>query len=180
MLDFTLSPAQLELRKKAREFAREQILPLAWYYDEIDETPLALLQKAHTAGLLNLGIPEKYGGTGLGLIEVVVATEEFAAACPGLATALFDNSLGIEPLVLCKNESLKERYLPFLVKDFKLICFATSEPTMGSDVAGMRCMAKKDGEDYILNGTKMIVKDYRGRPGWRSIRALPLSGERVA
>jgi acyl-CoA dehydrogenase len=157
MLDFTLSPEQLELRKKAREFAREEILPLAWYYDAIDETPLALLQKAHAAGLLNGAIPAKYGGKGWGLIESVVATEEFAAACPGLATSLFDNSLGIEPLALCNNEPLKERYLPILLKDFKLICFATSEPTMGSDVAGMRCRAEKDGEDYIINGTKYWI-----------------------
>jgi len=157
MLDFTLSPEQLELRKKAREFAGKEMLPLAWYYDAIDETPLALLQKAHAAGLLNGAIPGKYGGKGWGLIESVVATEEFAAACPGLATSLFDNSLGIEPLLLCKNEPLKESYLPILLKDFKLICFATSEPTMGSDVAGMRCMAEKDGEDYVLNGTKYWI-----------------------
>jgi acyl-CoA dehydrogenase len=84
-------------------------------------------------------------------------TEEFAAACPGLATSLFDNSLGLEPLLLCGNEDLKEKYLPQILNDFKLICFATSEPTMGSDVAGMRCRAERDGDDYILNGTKYWI-----------------------
>ena len=157
MLDFTLSPEQLELQQKAREFAKNEILPVAWYYDEINDTPLQLLKKAYDAGLINGDIPKQYGGQGLGLIESVVMTEEFAAACPGLATSLFDNSLGMEPLLLSKNEGLKEKYLSRILNDFKLICFATSEPTMGSDVAGMRCRAERDGDDYILNGTKYWI-----------------------
>jgi acyl-CoA dehydrogenase len=157
MLDFTLTPEQLELQQKARDFAKTEILPVAWYYDEISDTPLQLLKKAYDAGLINGDIPKKYGGLGWGLIESVVMTEEFAAACPGLATSLFDNSLGLEPLLLCGNEDLKEKYLPQILNDFKLICFATSEPTMGSDVAGMRCRAERDGDDYILNGTKYWI-----------------------
>ncbi len=157
MLDFTLTPVQLDLQQKARQFARREILPVAWYYDEIDDTPLALLKKAYEAGLINGGIPQKFGGNGWGLIESVVMTEEFAAACPGLATSLFDNSLGLEPLLLSKNEPLKKKYLPKILNTFKLICFATSEPTMGSDVAGIRCRAERDGEDYILNGTKYWI-----------------------
>jgi acyl-CoA dehydrogenase len=85
MLDFKLSPQQQKLQKKAREFALKEILPVAWYYDEIDETPLPVLRKAYDAGLINGDIPKKYGGEGWGLIESVVITEEFAAACPGLA-----------------------------------------------------------------------------------------------
>jgi acyl-CoA dehydrogenase len=157
MLDFTLTPEQMELQQKAREFASNEILPIAWYYDEIDETPLQLLRKAYEAELINGGIPKLYGGKGWGLIENVVVTEEFSAACPGLATSLFDNSLGMEPLMLSKNEPLKQKYFPRILNDFKLICFATSEPTMGSDVAGIRCRAARDGEDYILNGTKYWI-----------------------
>jgi acyl-CoA dehydrogenase len=157
MLDFTLTPEQLDLQQQAREFARKEILPVAWYYDEIDETPLPLLKKAYDAGLINGDIPKNYGGKGWGLIENVVMTEEFAAACPGLATSLFDNSLGLEPLLISQNEPLKNKYLPGILNDFKLICFATSEPTMGSDVAGIRCKAERDGEDYVLNGTKYWI-----------------------
>ena len=157
MLDFTLTPEQIDLQQKAREFAQKEILPIAWYYDEINETPLPLLKKAYDAGLINGDIPKKHGGNGWGLIESVVMTEEFAAACPGLATSLFDNSLGLEPLLLSSNEPLKGKYLPKILNDFKLICFATSEPTMGSDVAGMRCKAERDGDDYILNGTKYWI-----------------------
>jgi acyl-CoA dehydrogenase len=157
MLDFTLTSEQLELQQKAREFARKEILPIAWYYDEIDETPLPLLRKAYEAQLINGDIPQQYGGKGWGLLENVLATEEFAAACPGLATSLFDNSLGMEPLMLSKNEALKKKYLPRILNEFKLICFATSEPTMGSDVAGIRCRAARDGEGYVLNGTKYWI-----------------------
>ena len=157
MLSFQLSPAQLNLQTKAREFALNEILPVAWYYDENNETPLPVIKKAYDAGLINGDIPEAYGGKGWGLIESVVLTEEFAAACPGLATSLFDNSLGMEPLRLSNNEDLKKKYFPKILNDFKLICFATSEPTMGSDVSGIHCLAKQDGGDYILNGTKYWV-----------------------
>jgi acyl-CoA dehydrogenase len=108
MLNFQLSPKQLKLQKKAREFALKEILPVAWHYDEIDETPLPVLKKAYDSGLMNGDIPKKYGGKGWGLIEAVVLTEEFAAACPGIATSIFDNSLGMEPLLLCNNEPLKK------------------------------------------------------------------------
>ena len=157
MLNFQLSRDQLELQEKAREFALKEILPVAWHYDEIDETPLPVLKKAYESGLMNGGIPKKYGGNDWGLIESVVITEEFAAACPGLATSIFDNSLGTEPLLLSNNEPLKKKYFSKLLNEFKLICFATSEPTMGSDVAGIRCKAERDGDDYILNGTKYWI-----------------------
>ena len=145
MLNFQLSPKQLELQKKAREFALKEILPVAWHYDEIDETPLPVLKKAYESGLMNGDIPKKYGGQGWGLIEAVVLTEELSAACPGLATSIFDNSLGMEPLMLCNNEPLKKKYFTKILQEFKLICFATSEPGMGSDVAGIRCKAERDG-----------------------------------
>jgi len=157
MLNFNLSKKQLDIQKKTREFALKEILPVAWYYDEKDEIPLTVLKKAYDQGLMNNDIPKKYGGNGYGIIEGAIMTEEIAAACPGLATSLFDNSLGAEPLILCANEALKKRYLSKLLKEFKLICFATSEPGMGSDVAGLRCEAKKDGNDYRLNGTKYWI-----------------------
>lgn len=157
MLQFDLSPEQEELRSKAREFAIREVLPAVWHYDEINAMPLFLMQKAFAAGFMNGGIPVKYGGKGLGLLEGALLTEEIAAACPGVATSIFDNSLGAEPLILCGNEPLKEKYLPVIGREFKRICFATSEPLMGSDVAGMHCKAEKRGDDYILNGTKYWI-----------------------
>lgn len=157
MLNFTLSEQQEELRKTARKFALERVLPIAAYYDEMDETPVEILEEAFELGIASGDIPEKYGGRGAGILEGVLVTEEISAACPGIATSVFDNSLGMEPLLLCKNEGLKEKYLPEFAKSFNLISFATSEPTMGSDVSGIRCKATEKDDHYVLNGTKYWV-----------------------
>jgi acyl-CoA dehydrogenase len=157
MLGFHLTPEQVEIQKKARAFALKELLPVAWHYDAVDETPLPVLRKAWEAGIMNADIPKDYGGGGLGLVENVLITEELAAACAGLATSIFDNSLGMEPLRLSTNTALKQKYFSDIARHFKLICFATSEPTMGSDVSGIRCLARRDGEDYILNGTKYWI-----------------------
>ena len=157
MLDFTLSPEEEEFRLKVREFALKEVLPAGWYYDERDSMPEWILDRARDAGIMNTDIPEEYGGLGYGLVRGALATEEIAAACPGLATSIFDNSLGFEPLLLSDRENLKKKYFSKIIKEKKKICFATSEPMMGSDVAGMLCRAKKDGDDYILNGTKYWI-----------------------
>jgi len=145
------------LQQKAREFAIREILPVARKYDEAEEFPFEVLKKAHEEGLLNLGIPKKYGGHGYGLIDACIVVEEASAACPGIATSLFANNLGAEPIVIAGSEEQKQRILGELVNEFKLIAFATSEPTMGSDVASMKCRAVKDGDDFILNGTKFWI-----------------------
>ena len=157
MLSFNLTAEQKALRQKAREFALNEVLPAAWRFDEKDELPLFVLRKAFDAGLMNTDIPKVYGGKGLGMLESALLTEEIAAACPGLATSIFDNSLGMEPIILSQNDAPKKKYLPEIVGNFKLICFATSEPTMGSDVSGIRCRAEKDGAGYRLNGTKYWI-----------------------
>jgi acyl-CoA dehydrogenase len=157
MLGFQLTPEQVEIQKTAREFALKEILPVAWHYDAVDDTPMPVLRKAWETGIMNCDIPKQYGGKGYGLLENVLITEELAAACAGLATSIFDNSLGMEPLRLSANDELKQKYFPLIAKNFKLISFATSEPTLGSDVAGIRCLARRDGDDYILNGTKYWV-----------------------
>jgi acyl-CoA dehydrogenase len=157
VLNFTLSHEQIELQERVRDFALKEVLPVAGQFDERDDIPEKILRKAFDKGFMNIDIPQKYGGKGLGLVEAAILTEEVAAACPGLATSIFDNSLGFEPIVLSDREHIKEKYLSKIAGEFKKICFATSEPGMGSDVSGIRCMAKKDGSDYILNGTKYWI-----------------------
>jgi acyl-CoA dehydrogenase len=157
MLGFQLSPEQVAIRDKAREFMLKEILPVAWRADAQSETPLPLLRKAWEQGIMNADIPAEYGGQGRGLLDNVLITEELAAGCAGLATSIFDNSLGMEPLRLCSNPALKAKIFPRLVREPTFICFATSEPTMGSDVAGIRCRALPDGDDYVLNGTKYWI-----------------------
>jgi acyl-CoA dehydrogenase len=157
MIGFDLTPEQSEIQKTARDFARREILPAAWRCDAADRTPLEVLRRAWEAGIMNGDIPREYGGRGCGLLENVILTEELAAACAGLATSIFDNSLGMEPLRLSANAAVREKYFPKLASEFKLIAFATSEPTLGSDVAAIRCHARPDGDGYVLDGTKYWV-----------------------
>ena len=111
MLDFRLTEEQLELQTRAREFARDKLLPIVHNYDIIGKTPLFAIKQAWEAGIMNLGIPKEYGGKGYGLIEEAIAVEEIAAICPGMATSIFANSLGEEPLIMCNNEPLKKEIL---------------------------------------------------------------------
>ncbi len=157
MLDFSLTEAQLALQATARKFALEKLLPIIHNYDIIGKTPIFAIEEAWKTGIMNLGIPKEYGGKGYGLIEEAIAVEEVAAVCPGMATSIFANSLGEEPIIMCKNEALKKDVLTDLIKNFGLISFATSEPNMGSDVAGMICKAEKDGDGYVLKGKKYWI-----------------------
>ncbi len=156
-MDFILTEEQKALQKKAREFAIREVLPVARKYDESEEFPLPVIKKAWEEGLLNLSIPKKYGGPGYGLVKACIVVEEISSACPGIATSVFDNNLGAEPIIIDGNEEQKQRILTELINEFKLIAFATSEPTMGSDVAGMKCQAEKDGDEFILNGNKFWI-----------------------
>ena len=156
-MNFKLTEDQLAIQKKAREFAINEVLPVAQKYDESEEFPLPVIKKAWNRGLLNLSIPKQYGGLGYGLLESCIVVEEMSSACPGIATSLFDNNLGAEPIIIGGNEEQKQRILGELINEFKLIAFATSEPTMGSDVAGMKCRAQEDGDEYILNGNKFWI-----------------------
>jgi acyl-CoA dehydrogenase len=156
-MNFALTEKQKELQEKAREFAINEVLPVARYYDEKNAFPMDVIKKAWKEDLLNLAIPEEYGGLEYGLMEAIIVVEEIAAACPGIATSIFDNNLGAEPVIIGGNKEQKERILRELVDEFTLISFATSEPGMGSDVAGMQCLAEKDGDEYVLNGTKYWI-----------------------
>lgn len=156
-MEFMLTEDQKKLKAKAREFAIREVLPVARKYDESEEFPLPVIEKAWEEKLLNTGIPKKYGGQGYGLLEACLVVEEISSACPGIATSIFDNNLGAEPIIIGGTEEQKERILGELINEFKLIAFATSEPTMGSDVASMKCRVEQDGDEFILNGSKFWI-----------------------
>lgn len=157
MVDFSITDRQKELQKKARAFAQEYILPYAAYYDKTGEFPMPIIRKAWEKGLMNLGIPKEYGGPGLGLVDACIAVEEFAAGCAGMTTSIFANQLGPEPIMIAGTHEQKEAYLRPLTESLKLASFACSEPGMGSDVAGIKTTAKKEGNNYILNGSKFWI-----------------------
>ncbi|TFF96915.1 acyl-CoA dehydrogenase [Candidatus Thorarchaeota archaeon] len=157
MVDFTLTKEQEELRNRARRFAQEYMIPYAHYYDKTGEFPRPIIQKCWDEGLMNLGIPKKYGGPGLGAVEQCIAVEEMASGCAGMTTSIYVNSLGAEPILVAGTHDQKEKYLRPLTEDLKFISFACSEPGMGSDVAGIKTRVKKKGRHYVLNGSKFWI-----------------------
>ncbi|MFW9925140.1 MAG: acyl-CoA dehydrogenase family protein [Candidatus Thorarchaeota archaeon] len=157
MIGFLMTDEQTELQKKARDFAQEYMLPYASYYDKTGEFPIPIIRKAWEAGLMNLGIPKEYGGPGRGLVDACIVVEEMAAGCAGMTTSIFANQLGPEPIMVAGTSEQKEKYLRPLVEEPKLVSFACSEPGMGSDVAGIKTTAKREGDYYILNGSKFWI-----------------------
>ncbi len=157
MIDFRLTDDQIELQNKARKFAQEYMIPYAHYYDKSGEFPRPIIQKCWEEGLMNLSIPKEYGGLGLGSIEQCIAVEEMAAGCAGMTTSIYVNTLGIEPILVAGNDEQKEKYLRPLTEELRFASFACSEPGMGSDVAGIQTRVKKEGSNYLLNGSKFWI-----------------------
>ena len=108
MIDFQLTPEQLALRDKAREFAMNEVLPVAQHYDQTGEFPRKIIAKAHQAGLMNLSIPKAFGGQEAGSLESALVVEEMAAACAGMTTSIYVNDLGLTPLILGGSEAQKK------------------------------------------------------------------------
>ncbi len=157
MIDFSLTNDQKNLQGRARRFAQEYMIPYAYYYDRTGEFPHPIIQKCWDEGLMNLGIPKKYGGPGLGILDQCIVVEELAAGCAGMTTSIYVNSLGAEPIIIAGNEEQKEKYLRLLTEDLRFVSFACSEPYMGSDVAGIRTRVRKEGGHYVINGSKFWI-----------------------
>src|SRR5687768_4662954 len=157
MADFALSPQQSSFRDLARRFAQEEIAPTAAHYDQTAEFPWPIAEKAYKAGLLNLHIPEQYGGSDLSIFEGVLIREELAAACSGITSALMISTLASTPLLIAGSEEQKHTFLSPLCEAARFASFAMTEPGAGSDVAGITTSAHREGNDYILNGTKRFI-----------------------
>ncbi|HEX9117069.1 MAG TPA: acyl-CoA dehydrogenase family protein [Anaerolineae bacterium] len=156
-MDFALSDEQRMTRDMARDFAINEILPVAEHYDQSDEYPWPVIKKAHKVGLMGLNIPEAYGGPGLGVLDECIVNEELAWACSGIQTALMLNSLAAWPIILAGSDEQRKRFLPRLSTGGELAAYCLTEPAAGSDVAAILATARRDGNDYILNGSKMWI-----------------------
>ena len=157
MVDFTLTDEQKALREMAHDFAVKEIRPVAWEYDKDGAWPEDVLRKAWEVGLMNSHIPEEYGGPGASYLDGCIIEEELSWGCSGITTSLGANGLASAPLGVAGSEELKKQYLGMLTEDFKLASFCLTEPDAGSDVAGMKTRAVKQGDKYILNGSKCFI-----------------------
>jgi len=157
MIDFSLSEEQKALQELARDFARKEILPKAAHHDETGEYPHEILNKAWEIGLMNVHIPEKFGGLGLNALDGCMTAEEIAYACTGIGTAIEANNLAEAPLIVAANEDQMKKYLQPMTEKYSLAAYCVTEPGAGSDVQGIRTTAEKKGNKYIINGEKMWI-----------------------
>jgi acyl-CoA dehydrogenase len=158
MFDFEPTEEQQALIDITRRFTRERIIPIAAACDRESRFPLDVFKEGHKIGLVNPTIPAEFGGPGLSDLEATLIHEELAYGCSGIQTSFTANTLALTPIKLAGSLEQKKKYLGWLASEPINAAYATSEPSMGSDVAGMQCRATKDGAGgYILNGTKQWI-----------------------
>ncbi|MBJ09587.1 MAG: acyl-CoA dehydrogenase [Euryarchaeota archaeon] len=156
MLGSSLSEEQQMLRDLARDFADEEIMPYAAQWEKEGKFPQAAIRKAHDLGLLNCTIPEKYGGAGMSFLDEVIVNEEFGRGDPGFSTITGVTMLACHPVLYGGTEEQKNEYLG-RVCDGKYASYCVTEPAAGSDVQAIRTTAVLDGDEYIINGSKMWI-----------------------
>jgi acyl-CoA dehydrogenase len=156
-MDFQLTDSQLALQETTRKYSREVVRPKAAHYDETAEFPKDLISTAYELGLMNQVIPAEYGGLGLSHVDQVVVCEELAWGCSGVATSLFANDLANLPILLFGTEEQKKRLLTPFTERLKLSSFCLTEPAAGSDVAALSTTARREGDHYVLNGSKCFI-----------------------
>ena len=157
LVDYNLTEDQKMLRELCRQVAEEKIRPFSRELDEKEEFPEQVMKDIAQSDLFSLCIPESYGGMGSGLMELCIATEEISRVDGGVATSYAASFLGMFPILLHGTEEQKKKYLPDIASGKHLTAFGLTEPEAGSDAAAVKTTAKKDGDHYILNGTKHFI-----------------------
>ena len=162
---FALTEEQKALRDLARDFAEKEIRPKAAEYDEHSTHPVDIIEKAHDVGLMNPHVPEEYGGAGLSSFDGMLMGEELSWGCAGIAVSIVANSLGAGPVILAGTDEQKREWLPPLLESPILCSFGLTEPNAGSDVSGIQTTAVREGDDYVINGSKMFITN-AGHAAW--------------
>lgn len=156
-MDYLLTDEQKMVKELAHKVAEEKIRPVAAKYDQSEEYPWDIIKIIADAGLFGLFIPQEYGGMGIGVLNLCLATEELSRACGGIAVCYAASALGTFPIVLFGNDAQKNKYLADLANGKKVAAFAITEPEAGSDASAIKTTAKKEGKHYILNGLKHFI-----------------------
>jgi alkylation response protein AidB-like acyl-CoA dehydrogenase len=156
-MDYLLTEEQQMLRDLARQITAERIKPMRAELDEQETFPWDIIKDLAQADLCGTIIPEAYGGLGMGCLENVLVLEALAEGCVGVATTYAASFLGAYPLLLYGSEEQKQKYLPPLARGEALAAFALTEAQAGSDAGAILATAAKDGDHYVLNGTKQWI-----------------------
>ena len=158
MLDYLLTEEQQAIQELARTIADEQLRPVAAEYDVSGEFPWPVVRKLADVDLFGILIPEEYGGFGGTMtMNMVLVTEELSKACGGIALSFAGTALGVLPIIIAGDDEQKRRLLPGVASGERLCAFAITEPMAGSDAGGIRTTAIRDGDHYVLNGTKQWI-----------------------
>jgi len=156
-MDLQLNEEQEMIRKMARDFAQNELAPVAAELDEEGEPPLDNLKKMAELGFMGLAIPEEYGGIEADSVSYAIAVEEISKACASTGVILaVHNSLGSHGVVAFGTEEQKRRFLPPLASEW-ISTYALTEPETGSDAASIKTRAILDGDEYVINGTKQFI-----------------------
>jgi len=156
-MEYGFTEEQKMIQELARKIAIEKALPIRAELDETGKFPWEVVKSLAEANLTGVAIDEKYGGIGGGVLGYCIATEELSTVCGGIALAFAATGLGTMPIILFGNEEQKQKYLTQIASGKKLSAFGLTEANAGSDAGGMQTTAKKDGDHYILNGTKQWI-----------------------
>ena len=177
-------------RETVRRFVEREIAPHAAAWDEAGEFPRELYRRAAAAGLFGIGFPEEYGGTPADLFYGVILAEEFArAGAGGISAGLFSHTIGAPPIAAAGSEALRRRLLPEILSGEKISALAVTEPGGGSDVANLATRARREGEEYVVDGEKAFITsgmraDYytvavrTGGPGAAGVSLLVIERDR--
>ena len=159
MLDYFLTDEHKMIRDMAKTIADEVVRPVAAEYDRKGEFPWPVVEKMAEAGLFGVYIGEEYGGIGAEdrTMNMVLVTEEVSKACGGIALAFAGTALGTLPIIIAGSDEQKAKYLPAIAAGKRLAAFALTEPQAGSDAAGIRTTAIRDGDHYVVNGIKQWI-----------------------
>jgi len=158
MFEFGFTEEQLMLRKMVRDFAVNELKPIAQQIDQNEKIPAEIIQKLAELGLLGAAIPEEYGGGGFGEVGYCIMQEEISRAC--LSTATFigaHQSIGTNAILLGGSEELKQKYVVPLAKGEKIGAFCLTEVQAGSDSFNVKTAAELDGDQWVINGDKMWI-----------------------
>ena len=157
MIAFELTQEQIALQDMSRKFAANEIRPKAVEYDHAGQFPEDILEKAFGLGLMSGFIPEEYGGLGLSALDTCIIEEELGWGCSGVATSMTCNGLALTPILVAGTDDQKKRFVAPFAEKLQYASFCLTEPGAGSDAGGIATTAKKEGDNYVLNGRKCFI-----------------------
>ncbi|HUX07961.1 MAG TPA: acyl-CoA dehydrogenase family protein [Acidobacteriota bacterium] len=156
-MEYFFTEDQKEIQQLAKAIADGDVRPAAAELDEKEEFPRKILDHLAKSGLLGVYLPEEHGGFGGGITELCIVTEELSRACVGVSTSYAANALGVFPIIISGSEEQKKKYLPPTASGESLLAFCLTESEAGSDATAMKTTAVKDGDEWVLNGTKQWI-----------------------